>query len=511
MSETYDLERDLIGNLGLYLKGRFQKPQPLDPISKRQFQAPGIRSKAKAQLRLERKRRALEADLRQTLIIENVNTCLTTSCSDNLLGQEGCECLAQLLCLLEENVNKLFLASHFVSAGSGGFSFPSLTFEKYARLSQLVLCLKGISGESDPDTELFNLVSEINNRPPIFSIHSVPVAIQISEKATQLNKHFLRVQSQVGAKSGKRSRSPSRHTVEEGSTTSCSGDLRFRDHAAAVINALHQSLPCRSSHKVMLQLQEREGALDLLLSGCKTEDWQEVECQHYTHRNSICKIKNLCGTLQRSIDHRLQIVVEVLDTGSHKIHYSPQPASRVHTKASLAETLEDLIKGGQFKNIGFNNMSSLPRNRFSLMEKRVLAFKLGLLFLDFFDAKFMKESWNPSSIKFLVFPQKKVQDGQLYIGCSLQGTGEKEFFGPGHPVLTSFARLLLEIDEGQIWPRPNQHGGPDFATWGELCSYVEEAKRDRGPSAYLDAVTRALYLYVELNEARANREGEDVD
>ncbi|KAK6358093.1 hypothetical protein TWF730_007448 [Orbilia blumenaviensis] len=156
-------------------------------------------------------------------------------------------------------------------------------------------------------------------------------------------------------------------------------------------------------------------------------------------------------------------------------------------------------------------------NRFTLKEKRILALKLGLCFLNFFDARYMTESWKSSGITFLALPELKIQESQIYINCSLglRRSQESEWYQPGHPVLTSFARLLLEIDEGQKWPGPSDNNGSDHtAMWVELCNYVENVKIHRGRNFYLEAVTKILYLHTALNEARetlTSENSEDVD
>ncbi|KAK6331659.1 hypothetical protein TWF718_002207 [Orbilia javanica] len=493
---------DIFRNLARYLDGRLQLTQ---------------RGQGKPKNRLERKCRVLEVELRHVLMVKNFDISLAEGYEDALSDQDALKYSEQIAQLLEPHVSKNFLASLFQSEMPYRPSRSSSTFRKYPWLYQLIQYLKSTPERPSSPVGLFNLVLETNETPPIFYVQSASAAQAILDSAKQLNAYFRQIQTLPGINPRKRPGSPTGEDEEESRNHNL-GDPDFRNRTGVVIDALHQFLPCSDSHKVMLQLQTRKGALDLFLSGCDgTEQWQEVQCEHHTPRNSICRIDDLCLTLQNCADQRLQIVVEVLNDGSHSIHYSPQPASRLYPRASFSGSLEHLIESGSFQNISFSNTSSLMTNRFTLKEKRILALKLGLCFLNFFDARYMTESWKSSGIIFLALPELKIQESQIYINCSLalRRTQESEWYHPGHPVLTSFARLLLEIDEGQKWPGPSGDSSSDHtAMWVGLCNYVENVKIHRGRNFYLEAVTKILYLHTALNEARetlTSENSEDVD
>ncbi|KAK6501284.1 hypothetical protein TWF481_009125 [Arthrobotrys musiformis] len=127
----------------------------------------------------------------------------------------------------------------------------------------------------------------------------------------------------------------------------------------------------------------------------------------------------------------------------------------------------------------------------------------------------MKQSWDSSNIVFLLLPKQKIQESLLYIGCSAQTPCGKKHYGPGNPVLTSFAKLLLEIDHGRSWPWYISSGSSNsdsVSTWFELCDYVEKLKNEEGGSSYLDAITKTLHLYIALNEIESSQgDGEETD
>ncbi|EGX46327.1 hypothetical protein AOL_s00110g151 [Orbilia oligospora ATCC 24927] len=511
--QTLECEWDLFRNLGWYLNGRLQRAE--SPVDHRER-----RHRARRKSRLQKKCRFLEIDLRNALMLKNLDIGLPEDSGLDTAGQNGCESLGPIIQLLESHVNEHFVASLSQSEGPGGFFSSLPAFEKYPKLYQLIQYLKVTAENPTLAAGPFNLVTEVNENPAIFAIQSVSVTQELLDELMQLNAYFRRFQSQPGANANKRSRTSAR----EGETTiDISEDLGFRKHTSVVIEALHHFLPsCRDFHKVMLQLPERGGALDLFLSGCKTNQWQEVRCEHYTPNHSIPQINNLCETLQKYSDQQLRLVVKVLQDNSQNIDYSPHAHStpRQYPHASFSESLERLIKRKSLRNISFNEeikmknkSDTAPKVRFTLREKRILAFRLSLCFLNFFDARFMKESWNPDKIMFLSLPECRLQESQLYISCSLQVAREKELYGIGHPVLTSFARLLLEIDEGMVWPGLKENGDSDVGLiWMELCKYVESAKRLRGQSSYLDAVRETLYLHLHLNETQTMSDcDEDFD
>ncbi|KAK6526022.1 hypothetical protein TWF281_011063 [Arthrobotrys megalospora] len=498
MSEAQDVEWELFRDLAWYLDGRLQPAAR--PIGQR-----------KLKTRLERRCRLLEVDLRNALLLTNFGTGSIGGFGSGALDLDGSKCLTEIVQTLELHINELFLSSIPLEASRDGTSLSLPSLKGYPGLSRLIQNLKTRAEDCNESIQPLNLVLETSGKPALFSIQSLTVVHQLSEKVTELNAFFRRSAAEAGPKEAKRSRSPPRE--EEDKKAGVSEGARFRNQACTVINALHQFLPCSSSHKVRLQMQEQEGLMDLFVSGCNTNQWQEVQCGHHTSRTPIHRIKNLCKTLRTRTHHRLQIVVEALNDGSHNIHYSPQQTSRLYPQTPFSEPLDELIKGGCFRNISFGDISSPTAERFTLREKRALAFKLGVCFLHFFDAQFLKESWNLGDIMFLVLPKRKLQESQVYINCSLTQNHQQEwYYSPGHPVLTSFAKLLLEIDEGETWPGPHGDGKQDpVSVWVELCNYVEAAKRHRGPNSYLDAVTRTLYLHKDLNEIQSIIDGDELD
>ncbi|KAK6358092.1 hypothetical protein TWF730_007447 [Orbilia blumenaviensis] len=262
-----ELGWDIFRNLAQYLDGRLQLTQ---------------HGQGKPKNRLERKRRVLEVELRHVLMVKNFDITLAESHEYGFSDQDALRYSGRIAHLLERHVNKNFLDSISRSAKPYEPSCSSSTFRNYPRLYQLTQYLRSTAEYPNSPARSFNLVIEANENPQIFFVQSTSAAQEILDRAKELNAHFRQIQSLPGTNSKKRSGSPTGE--DEGESRGYSlGDPDFRKRTGVVISALHQFLPCSDSHKVLLQLQTRRGALDLFLSGCNDRElWQEVQCEHHT-------------------------------------------------------------------------------------------------------------------------------------------------------------------------------------------------------------------------------------
>ena len=148
--------------------------------------------------------------------------------------------------------------------------------------------------------------------------------------------------------------------------------------------------------------------------------------------------------------------------------------------------------------------------KLSSREKAVLALGLARCLLEFFDADvdLASHSWKPEYVFFLQPKQGHGRDRILYISLKpieteLAGTKSNQpngAVGPGNPVLLSFARLLLEIENGEMIPMEiHPQSQANIPTWAEMCDVVERVERDGGGN-YLRAVEGCLYLHTALRK-----------
>ncbi|KAF3933556.1 hypothetical protein ABW19_dt0202343 [Dactylella cylindrospora] len=415
--------------------------------------------------------------------------------------------------LLESAVNPHFISismgvnSDQLESMKSKSSFALSLFEKYPRLFNLIEFLKMLTENLDQMEHRFYLVSGSGSHPAIFHIPSFSIAKEVWKKISGFRESLVQAGSLVEMVNRKRprARSPVRdHEDWMIRPTRQSNDPKFRKHASALFGVLYGCLACES-HKVMFRPEKQgHGDLDLFLSSCRNPDeWQEIGCVYQIAGGPNCIIKSLCETLPNFTDHRVQLMVEI-NGDSCNIHFYEEPASKTHSGAAFSDPLEKLIADGLLQRLTFQNSHWLPDDVFSNRDKCILAFKLGCFFLNFFDAEFTKRSWNSASIVFLVPPDRKRQEGFLYIRCSPRATCEEEPSVFGNPALIYFARLLLEIHYGEAIITRDEDLGPNII-FSRISQFLTRARAGNG-SAFLDAVAGCLSLAQRLNETEEPQE-----
>ncbi|KAI9155263.1 hypothetical protein HJFPF1_07844 [Paramyrothecium foliicola] len=164
------------------------------------------------------------------------------------------------------------------------------------------------------------------------------------------------------------------------------------------------------------------------------------------------------------------------------------------------QSLDQLILKGAFRPLGLNSLFNDERSaRLSLADRRALAVKLGFCLMDFFDVDITANR--------IYFVNSSTQDPKqdvpyLAFGSTLPAAaGSYDNFKIGHPVLLSFAKLLLEIDFGQIINLDiKPHNNQNRDVWAELFSRVELLAQERSDS-YLQAIRVCLVVHEKIAEA----------
>jgi hypothetical protein len=126
----------------------------------------------------------------------------------------------------------------------------------------------------------------------------------------------------------------------------------------------------------------------------------------------------------------------------------------------------------------------------------------------FFDRSLERAScnWSAENIFFMRSsrPYEESSRWHILVGSQPPNFNYPSFLHkivPGNPVLLSFAKLLLEIINGEKLPIDIdlQNINKNIGNWAQMCSYVEEARQD-GNSFYLQAVQGCLYLHMHLQQ-----------
>lgn len=137
-----------------------------------------------------------------------------------------------------------------------------------------------------------------------------------------------------------------------------------------------------------------------------------------------------------------------------------------------------------------------------------MALALARCLMVFFDRNLERASCNWSAENIFVMrsshPHGEPPRWHILVGSQPPNFGHPSFLHkvvPGNPVLLSFAKLLLEIINGEKIPLDidSQNITKNIGNWAQMCSYVEEARQD-GSSFYLQAVQGCLYLHMHLQK-----------
>lgn len=275
-----------------------------------------------------------------------------------------------------------------------------------------------------------------------------------------------------------------------------------------------------TNHEVKLRVPEdlytSQRALDLFVSSCihsdeRNREWQEAEGGEMLRlvtegdiEHSICSAINRA----RSEGKRMQLIVD--DGNRLLIVLSSKPPAQPARLTS--KSLSDLLKGRSFHEPKFKDLLTQGNQgtahlRFGSRNKAMLALSLARCLMDFIDEELELAlySWQPEHI-FLLYPEGgDARQGTLCISLK-QSLGAPEMdlmssIRPGNPILLSFARLLLEIYDGDELTLNIHQNNPKLNTgvWGQMCGSLEDAKSN-GDGYFLQAVQGCLYLHNSLSQ-----------
>lgn len=178
------------------------------------------------------------------------------------------------------------------------------------------------------------------------------------------------------------------------------------------------------------------------------------------------------------------------------------------------QSLSERIANGVFKppTVSYylsqleGSQTSTPR--YHLKQKRALAVELGHCLLNFFDA-----TLDPDDIYFFGRLSNNGLRERSYrtFSSRLPTSPNLRLFQIGHPVLLSFAKILLELDDGEEIPiKINlEHGEHNRLAWMKLLSALQN--RGEGPDlSYPKAVRGCLNLHSQLQHVDTTSRDSDM-
>lgn len=164
---------------------------------------------------------------------------------------------------------------------------------------------------------------------------------------------------------------------------------------------------------------------------------------------------------------------------------------RSYLDGTPLQSLDDLMETGVF--LRTNHQKFGRPDFFNPKQKKALVLKMAYCLRDSFDTEAIAPSFDGNKIFLVSPPGIKTQDGLLYM--SVANGAPHPSGGLGDPVLTAFAKLLLEIEDGSKLDIGQCNN--TIEQWAKVCERAFATERaGRGP--YADAVRGCLYLHLHL-------------
>ncbi|KAL6898350.1 hypothetical protein GGI43DRAFT_408965 [Trichoderma evansii] len=290
---------------------------------------------------------------------------------------------------------------------------------------------------------------------------------------------------------------------------------KIRNEAICVLRILFEHFKCGMSHEVLLKLNQVPNkdlafpSLQLMLSLCpELELWQEVQCDTIQLDDaSISCISDICTSLRQYTGQGKALKLRIKGNELYGAWAGPISSGQ---NASSKESLAQLIKDGVFKRPDVKALENKAASiKFSTNDKRRLAVKLGYCLMDFFDADF-----NSKRIHLLGSSKSSSKEiPYLSFNSEFPSAESSYSFEMGHPTLLSFAKLLLELELGQIIElEVSPDSCQNHTTWAELLRYVDLLERHKSDS-YVQAIRSCLLVYqniaMKLNSRGPDSKGTD--
>ncbi|KAK5987384.1 hypothetical protein PT974_11511 [Cladobotryum mycophilum] len=273
-----------------------------------------------------------------------------------------------------------------------------------------------------------------------------------------------------------------------------------------------QQVNCGMTHEIKLRVSEElhtgaeQTKLEMLVSCHSGCDWHEVVCDSFRAPVNLERKDNICISIQKTQEQRTKLRLFIDQRGLFDVTDEEQPISTsLHDYKE--EALSSLFDKNRFCRISTGAyLNGQVQERFYYREKITLALALARCLMDFFGKEFDLApcNWNPENIFFMRSARSYRESHWWYI---LVGSRSPRFefpdiydkICPGNPVLLSFAKLLLEILNGEKIPLEidSQSINKNVGKWGEMCGIAGEVQKDED-SFFLEAVQGCLYLHMHL-------------
>ncbi|UKZ53335.1 hypothetical protein TrVGV298_007127 [Trichoderma virens] len=417
-----------------------------------------------------------------------------------------------LLVSLNDMTNEELIAGHADDENSHSDSHD---IEKvgsiYPRLAALMLFLDASNHRqfdllSDPSSSLFTLPSGLIRNQTVSHVAAWKAVLQrLTGKSDQKSSWHGISQPQMRLDEPK----PERHQ-----------HAMAQNPVGVVMDAIFkefQQVNCGMTHEIKLRVLEESHTssqrpkIEMLMSCCQAGcDWQEAVCDSIQAPINPTKKNNICIAIHETWKQRTKLRLFFDHRGLFDIT-DEEPPITTSLQDYEEEALMSLLDKNMFRPISPGAyLQGLAIERFDHKEKTSLALALARCLMIFFDKSLERAvcNWNTQSIFIMrsATPHGEPPWWHILVRSrppSFRQPNIHDKIGPGNPILLSFAKLLLEIVNGEtIKLDVDPHNvNNNIGNWAQMCGYVEEARQDRN-SFYLQAVQGCLYLHMHLQRGQ---------
>ncbi|KAL8377826.1 hypothetical protein RB595_008486 [Gaeumannomyces hyphopodioides] len=386
--------------------------------------------------------------------------------------------------------------------------------DKYRRLYALIIFLEGAEG---------NLNLATGPGSPIFTLPAGAVWSSALHRVAEWKALLERLAADSRSSYGAQLLPMRQPQMSAERTETQPGVLEKR--ASVVVGAMlkeFRRLNCfndERTHEIKLRVPgdlykaPLRPVLDIFVSCCGYGDdeemqWQEAECGTFEVALDVER-RDMCSAIERAKRKRRKLHLFVnqelglLDV-SDKI-----PPVQSATCGLEVKSLSDLLRDKFFQVKVKDLLHGTADGKFGSHKKAVLALSLAQCLMDFIDEELelASYSWNPKHIFFLYPKGTTASNGTLCISLRPKMARQQtlvaptanliDFICPGNPVLLSFARLLLEIHDGDELSLDigQDNTKPSLAAWAQMCSALAKAE---STGHFFNAVHGCLYLHLYL-------------
>ncbi|KAL2835972.1 hypothetical protein BJY01DRAFT_258807 [Aspergillus pseudoustus] len=271
-----------------------------------------------------------------------------------------------------------------------------------------------------------------------------------------------------------------------------------REHTTLVIELFKQfhDQNCGKIHEIKLRVPQEgqphlsNARMQMFVSCCPDgSSWQDTQCGSYKEVVDETGRDTLCAAILRSQERGQTLYLCSTQRGLSDISHRMPPATSLDYLTM--QTFGQLLDQGKFSQITYlDHRHNTATEKFGLREKEALALALARVLMNLIDENLELAMYSSTAdgVCFLQLSGKHIP----YIALKPRPWGSEpanllKTLEPGNAIFLSFAKLLLEMKNGERIPMDlHADSRSNITYWGEMCRYLHNA-REEGCGNYLQA------------------------